>query len=519
MPLTRLRCSSQSATSMVRESHGCQACVDTQLQCNGKTPCSRCQVLNVTCTNSRRIFKFRDEAPALRQRYQSTSSSSQSKSSSNSPSSSAPSEHSPDSQPGEEVELPSRPSPRSVEYKPIPLHMDQNVNPLLHVRAISSQQTQIFTNYVLASFPCFFRCTETRVPVNWVEYVDRRRGSMNSCFDWAVRACTAAYLGFLHDDERYLLASQNMYNRALRGLATLLTNEGTAKSDEALASAIVLAVFEKHNCSSPDAWLRHASGIRTLMKLRGAQAHLEGFGRAMYIVYRNFLITAALVEGEACFLEEPEWRTLNEQIAANNAKLPTSSLYTDVVERGFLEVIKVPGYVKRTRELQAQSSKGKAEVQPALLQDVQATRAALRGIYTEFGISTSMIRSGQDEKDPFVGPVPHFFFEGYSALFSRGVRQALLILNYLIVMMDPKQRATIDSDNFMLLHDMSGSQQILHPIFRIKVPPASSKPPGRPTLIIESLITAETREPPTTDWMDRIISTMGLEAVHVCLVG
>ncbi|KAL2810011.1 hypothetical protein BJX63DRAFT_331223 [Aspergillus granulosus] len=399
------------------------------------------------------------------------------------------------------------------------LSIDEFVSPSLSVKAISSQQTQIFTNYVLASFPCFFRCTETRVPVNWVEYVDRRRGSMNSCFDWAVRACTAAYLGALHNDPRYVYASQDLYNRALRGLAHLVANEETAKLDETLASAITLAVFEKHSCSSPDAWLRHASGIRTLMKLRGPQAHLQGFGRAMYIVYRNFLISAALVEGEACFLEEPEWRELNEQIAAENAKLPTSSLYTDVVERGFLEVLKLPGYVKRTRELPNLPPGVRGATQSILLQDVQATCAALRGISTEFGISISMLRSGQDGKATFVGPVPHFFFEGYSSLFSRGVRLALLILNYLIVIMDPKQRTAIDSDNFMLMSDLSRNQQSLHPNFRFNLPLTPPKSPGRPSIVVRSLITAENSQPPTTDWMDRIITTMGLEAVHVSLVG
>ncbi|KAL4778967.1 hypothetical protein BJX76DRAFT_342089 [Aspergillus varians] len=504
---------------MVGVSRGCRACVDAQLQCDGSSPCSRCKALSTTCTTGRRVFKFRDEAPALRQRYRSIPSPS--------PSESPSPPLSPESlrllHSSEEVELlsrsSSRPSPRPVQYKTISLSMDECISPSLSVKAISSQQTQVFTNYVLASFPCFFRCTETRVPVNWVEYVDRRRGSMNSCFDWAVRACTAAYLGFLHNDQRCLHASQEFYHRALRGLTILLARENTAKSDEALASAIALAVFEKHNCSSPGAWLRHASGIRTLMKLRGPKAHLEGFGRAMYIVYRNFLITAALVEGEACFLEEPEWRALNEQIAAHNAKLPTSSLYTDVVERGFLEVLKIPGYVKRTRISQRQTPKERAQFQPALLQDVQATRAALRGIYTEFGVSMSMLRVGQDGKEAFVGPVPHFFFEGYSSLFARGIRLALLTLNYLIAIMDPKQRPTIDSDNFMLLNDMARNQRPSHPTFRYKLPLTPPKSPGRPSIIIQSLITTETREPPTTDWMDRIITTMGFEAVHVCLVG
>ncbi|KAI9373450.1 hypothetical protein BJX61DRAFT_379880 [Aspergillus egyptiacus] len=396
--------------------------------------------------------------------------------------------------------------------------MDDHVSPSLTVRAISSQQTQIFTNYVLASFPCFFRSTETRVPVNWVEYVDRRGGSTNSCFDWAVRACTAAYLGFLHDDSRFLLASHELYHRAIRGLVPALADEKTAKSDEVLATAITLAIFEKHNCSSPDAWLRHAAGVRTLMKLRGAKAHFEGFGRAMYMVYRNFLITAALLEGEACFLEEPEWRELNEQIAADNAKLPTSSLYTDVVDRGFLEVLKVPGHVKRTRELQAKSSKERGAALPRVLQDVQATRAALRGIYTEFGVSVSLLRSGQGcHQDNFVGPVPHAF-EGYSSLFARGVRLALLVLNYLIAIMDPKQRATIDADNSTLLNDMGRSQHHSHPPLKSKSSLTPPKLPGRPTLVVQSLITAETREPPTTDWMDRIVTTMGLEGVHVSMI-
>lgn len=391
--------------------------------------------------------------------------------------------------------------------------MDEHTIQSLTVTAVNSQQTQVFINYVLASFPCYFRSTETRVPLNWVEYVDQRRGSTTSCFDWSVRACTTAYLGYLHNDPRYLNASQSLYLRALRGLVSLLSNEVTAKSDEALASAIVLAVFEKHNCSSPNAWLRHAAGVRTLMKHRGPKASYEGFGRAMYIVYRNFFITAALIEGEACFLEEPEWQALNEQIAADNAKFPTSSLYTDVVERGFLAVLKVPGFVKRARELQGLSMKARAKTQPGLLRDVHASRAALRGIYTEFGVSLSMLRSGHAENDTFVGPVPPFFLEGYSSLFARGIRQALLILNYLILTMDPKQRAAIGPENSALLSEVSSN-----PARRSNAPLTPPTSPGRPNLVVRSLITAETSEPPTTDWMDRIVTTMGLEAVDVSLV-
>ncbi|KAL4808071.1 hypothetical protein BDV18DRAFT_134197 [Aspergillus unguis] len=502
---------------MVRASRGCQACVDAQLRCDGKSPCSQCQDLRVKCTFGRRVFQFRDEAPAIRQRYQSTPS----PSSSRSPASIVSSDPSLCPQLyGDDIRPPSRPSSRLsqlAEYKPVMFPMDEHTIPSLTVTAINSQQTQIFTNYVLSSFPCLFRATETRVPVNWVEYAGQRPASQNSTFDWAVRACTTAYIGYLHNDPKYLGASQGIYHRALRGLSNLLSNEVTAKSDEALASAIILAVFEKHNCSSPDAWLRHAAGIRTLMKHRGPQANFEGFGRAMYIVYRNFFIAAALIEGESCFLEEPEWQALNEQIAADNAKLPTSSLYTDVVERGFLAALKVPGLVKRARELQCIPLRERSKTQSSLLHDVEACRAALRGIYTEFGVSLSMLRSGQDEdksNPTFVGPVPRFFFEGYSSLFARGIRQALLILNYLILMMDPRQRKSVDADNSSLLNDMPPTTASSKPIAPLPTPPKS---PGHPGLVVRSLITAETSEPPTSDWMDRICTTMGFEAVEVSL--
>jgi hypothetical protein len=37
-------------------------------------------------------------------------------------------------------------------------------------------------------------------------------------------------------------------------------------------------------------------------------------------------------------------------------------------------------------------------------------------------------------------------------------------------------------------------------------------------LMIESRVTPETRQPPTTDWMDRIATTMGMEGVRISLV-
>ncbi|GFG08947.1 uncharacterized protein AN5342 [Aspergillus udagawae] len=473
------------------------------LQCTGQSPCSRCKDLNLLCTGHATTLEFHDEPPAFQGRHRLTS-----------PSSTL---H-PRNKPKWLTKAVSRISgvSQTTSYPPI----DQLASPSLTAVAASFQQTEVFTNYVLTAFPCYFRCTVKRTPVTWVDYVHSRRGSMNTPFDWALRACTTAYTGALHNDPQYTDAARLMYTRSLRGLAGMLTNVSKATSDEALATAITLACFEVQNCTNPDAWLRHAAGIKTIMQLRGPQAHLHGFGRAMYIVYRNLMVTAALLSGEECLLQEPEWQDLNRQIAADNARLPDSSAYIDVAERGFIEISKVPGYVKRVRELLALPSKRRASLQSALLRDVQARRAALRGIHTEFGVAVSMVRARQNEQQEFIGPLPYVFLDGYSGLYVRGIRSALVILNNIILAMDEKQRPAIEAENRTLSDGMPNrvsepeSEEYESPL----TPPKSPGKPGKPTLVVRSLISPQTREPPTSDMMDRLVTTMGMDGVRVTLV-
>lgn len=394
------------------------------------------------------------------------------------------------------------------------------MTPSLVAKAAILQQTQVYINFVLAAFPCYFKATETRVPINWVEYVEARRGGADSPFDWAIRSLTTIYTGSLHDDPRYLDAGRELYLRSLRGLSNLLSDVTTAKSDEALSTAIALAVFEMHSCTTAEGWTHHASGIRALMRLRGPSAHRDGFGCALYIACRNTLVTAALVSGEECFFAEPEWQALNEHIAAKNAKQPDSSVYTDITERAFREVVKIPGFVKRVRELPGAAPNEQKHERPAILHDVLATRATLRGIHTEFSMSVSSLRARHESQAGFIGPIPHHLFDGFSTLSIRGIRFNLLLLNYLIILLDPSQRPAAEAENRIITDRMraagesrscAGFDQASSHL----TPPGS---PGRPRLMIESRITPATRQPPTTDWMDRIATTMGMEGVRISLV-
>jgi hypothetical protein len=372
---------------------------------------------------------------------------------------------------------------------------------------------------VLDAYPCYFKATETRVPINWVEYVASRE-SGNSPFDLAVRSITTMYAGSRHNDPKYSDAGREFYTRAICGLSRMLDDESKAKSDEALATAITLAVYEMHCSTTEDGWIHHAAGIRALMRLRGAKAHYSGFGCAMYIAYRNTLVTSALVSGEDCFLEQPEWQALNEHIAAENAKQPDSSVFTDITERAFREVVKLPGYVRRTRKFQHRPLNLQKRERPALLREILATRASLRGIHTEYSMTASTLRAGREPQTGFIGPIPYHFFDGFSTLTMQGIRSGILLLNYVIILLDPSQRPDAEAENRIIADRMraarggrspEGLEESSSPL----TPPGS---PGRPRLLIESRVTPETRQPPTSDWMDRLATTMGMEGVQISLV-
>ncbi|KKA18086.1 hypothetical protein T310_7970 [Rasamsonia emersonii CBS 393.64] len=517
--------------------------------------------MGAQCPGYARVFKFQDEAPALKQRYRAASKASSRSSTASSSAALALSRSSPSSEeedrPGcrddrrREADDSLFPHPRlvgrtNVRYKPVLLSIDEGVSPSLAVQAISAQQTQIYANYVLTAWPCLFKCTETQVPINWVQFVSSRgSGLPRSPFDAIVRCITCTYMGLLHDDQRLVDIGRFMYIKALRMVAARLTNLAAAKSDEVVATAILLSVYDMSLGTTADAWLKHSAGIAELMRLRGPEAHIGGFGRAIYIAFRGFLVTAALLNGEACFLERPEWQQLSETIGADNAKQPDSSLFTDIAERAFREIVKLPGFVKRVQDLWELPAKKQAQLRPALVQNITACRATLRGIHTEFGIAvaTQGSRSSSDgsEQDSqetrFIGPIPYDFFDGFASLSIKGIRSGIILLNQLLMILTPEDRPALKAEIRSLspgsMYDRCSSVAITTKTrTESSSSPSSSSslitpPPDLPPsgvskrafpLKCESLMTPELRLGPTTPWVDSIATSMGMGGVRFSVI-
>jgi hypothetical protein len=45
-----------------------------------------------------------------------------------------------------------------------------------------------------------------------------------------------------------------------------------------------------------DSWIQHSSDIAYLLRIRGWQAHQDGFGRNLYFSYRSFLVAEAFIK-------------------------------------------------------------------------------------------------------------------------------------------------------------------------------------------------------------------------------
>lgn len=423
------------------------------------------------------------------------------------------------------------------ELRPV---IDQSLLPSLAARSTSTQHVQIFIDYIMVAWPCLFKCTEKSTQISWVAYaVSRGAGEDSNAFDLGLRSMTCSFMGASAHDQTLINAGRHLYGKSLRCLASNLSRlQNAPKSgrksghvDEAvLAGAVLLSIYEMHHGASAEAWLYHHAGIIEMMRLRGAESHaITGFGGAVYIAYRGFFITASLLKGEACLLEQREWQAMSERIEVENARLPDSSVFTEIAERAFREMVTLPGMLKRVKELWEMPPVNQFLVRPQLKQELATLRAALRGLHAELGITVAthggpdnpaatIASAGREKRDMFVGPVSYRFFDGFSALAIRGIRSGIVLVDHLLLLLTPEMNVremldeeiqTLSRDDGLTTHIYVAHGAGPSPFFMMDT---SQRPfPIR----IESLMDPRVRQGPNTAWTDGIATSYGMLGVRI----
>ncbi|KAL5358173.1 hypothetical protein BJX96DRAFT_36925 [Aspergillus floccosus] len=314
----------------VPHSTGCRTCVQRRIKCDESRPaCRRCERRGIQCPGYQKSLKFIPvTTPAQRERPVDTATKPEA--------TTVPDQNAPKARP------PAKRPPRRKN------NVDELVAPGLVQKALTVQGIETLSFFIDATVPGLYYTYSTRVAVNWMSFARRHAESTLDPFIWSIRCLGLLHLGNQHQDENKIASSRSMYGRALRGLRDLLQNPRVLRSDMTLAIAVMLGFFEMLDGITAQSWLTHSRGISTLIRLRGAEAHRSGFGRTLLVSFKSFIVADALVRGEACFLAEPEWRSvLSQTIIDENARGKGCRL-GDLVEQIFVEVTECPGLYART---------------------------------------------------------------------------------------------------------------------------------------------------------------------------
>jgi hypothetical protein len=176
---------------------------------------------------------------------------------------------------------------------------------------------------------------------------------------WAVRCYAAWYLATIHSDDDLRTQSRYIYGVLIRYQQCALEDPRKATSQTTLLLALLLAIYEVFDGSSPDAWLVHVRGAKEILKRRGAAAHFSGFARTIVFSCRAFFIAEALISCEECFLAEREWASVNARAFEREDRQGRGCRLVSLIDRTYREVVKVPGLVVRTKKVLGTETKNR----------------------------------------------------------------------------------------------------------------------------------------------------------------
>ncbi|GFF37838.1 uncharacterized protein AN5342 [Aspergillus lentulus] len=454
----------------VPRSTGCRTCIQRRIKCDeGRPECRRCRDRNVKCSGYQRRVKFYHQTPASLKN-------------------------------GKQKDSQHVAAPSAVHALIPRASMDAKLAPGLASAATDTQMKEVFQYFVMVSFPGLFSAWRNRVQLNWLDFVRHHLDTSSQALIWSLRSLSVWHLARAHNDQEKILASRHLYGRGLQHLISSLRNPRTATSSLTLMAAIHLGIYEMLDGLGEKSWLTHSRGIGRLFRLRGPEAHRDGFGRTLLVAYRSFLVADALVAQEPCFLEEPEWRAMVHDTIAFERSAGKSCPLSEIVELAFNEIVLCPGLFVQTRDFISQRGV-KSEIQRESLV-ARVTRC--RDRLVEFQGEMEPLIVQYDKKvikceEDAESPIPTEFGRKVAEFTSRGTRSAIAVLNQLLVLIEAdKNRSSLDTKSHC-------SSTIW------KLPAGSmASPESRDT----QLIAYDAHEDDSPDRLDQLALSMGMLAIR-----
>lgn len=378
--------------------------------------------------------------------------------------------------------------------------IDESRAPNLVAQVLDQQYREGFCAFVQAKFAGQFYGYNTRVAVNRIDVARHHRVKSGQAFDWALRSLGCLQLGRTHGDQRQVIASREMYGRAIQRVVRALNNPSMAAADSTLAAAILLGTYELANRTEQKSWMLHSRGISTLLRLRGAKAHTQGLARTLLVSFRGFLVFEAFTLGEHCLLEGPEWRAIIPDAMAEEERRGKVSRLGELIEYAFHEIAQCPGFLARTRVLVASDEISMGERED-LVQRITCCQQRLRELQAQISVGLKIEQQPIDQEYlDFIGLITPSAANTIGRYSLEGISSAIALLRQLLVVLrsDHSRRfssvasVTPSEQNFWtLINDRLGDMTIAEEIGRSQI--------NRPR-----------QEGHMDSWFDRVSMSMGM---------
>lgn len=115
----------------------------------------------------------------------------------------------------------------------------------------------------------------------------------------SILALCTAKLGREREDDVLVRSSLRLYTEGLYELQKALWDPKLMYRDETLAACMALAYYELVECPAEAkyAYVTHHNGCSKLVQLRGADAHISGLGRQVFLTFRFQEVSIVLLLG------------------------------------------------------------------------------------------------------------------------------------------------------------------------------------------------------------------------------
>lgn len=232
-------------------------------------------------------------------------------------------------------------SPSSTGYEAMRIRYDFDV---LDLSALTALHVGRATAEQLQDKPSCLRDILRSRQWSYFTYMPWRYGH-TKCLDDALCCVAARARQWVaspgNPNDRVLM----LYCKAVKSLQAAIDDPVQRMEADVLCATEILSIFQLLDTERFDSWTLHAAGAANLIRLRGPERYKTNFEKALFLAQAGPIITEATLDAVPCFLEEPAWQRLFQNVVLGKSVF---SYYSDVFVKFWACISAIPGLARST---------------------------------------------------------------------------------------------------------------------------------------------------------------------------